>query len=154
MLGWQTATRHYWQEKHNWQNCSTYNWWQRRGLTGSAKIGHGTRKEQAEACLSTPNDWDLRNRVRGILALRMVLGNIKNYWLFLSVLSLASARISLGCLICFPPSRHGTIHLLLFLAPILAPLEGLMSPCSGGCSKAGHILARQRMKWLPFPFQR
>jgi hypothetical protein len=36
-------------------------------LLGVPKIGRGTGKEQAEACLSTLDDWGLRNRVRGIV---------------------------------------------------------------------------------------
>lgn len=36
-------------------------------LLGVPKIGSGTGKEQAEACLSTLNDWGLQNRVRGLV---------------------------------------------------------------------------------------
>src|SRR6218665_2072890 len=39
-------------------------------------------------------------------------------------------------------------HFLLFSAPYLDPLEGLILPCSGGSSKPGQVLTIQHIKWL------
>src|SRR6218665_3270380 len=39
-------------------------------------------------------------------------------------------------------------HFLLFSAPYLGPLEGLILPCSGGSSKPGQVRTIQHMKWL------
>jgi hypothetical protein len=36
-------------------------------LLGVSKIGHGTGKDQAEACLVTLDNWGLRSQVRGLL---------------------------------------------------------------------------------------
>ena len=36
-------------------------------LLGTPKIGHGTGKQQAEACLATLNEWGIRQQIRGLV---------------------------------------------------------------------------------------
>src|SRR6218665_2339621 len=71
-----------------------HRWWTKI-LLGMPTIGRGTGKEQAEACLSTLNDWGLQNRVRHPASNTGLRNGACTF----------IARISLGGL---PPSRHGT----------------------------------------------
>src|SRR6218665_704998 len=70
-----------------------HRWWTKI-LLGIPTIGRGTGKEQAEACLSTLNDWGLQNRVQH---------PCQQYWFLRNGACTFIARISLGGL---PPSRH------------------------------------------------
>ena len=103
----------------------THPWWTKI-LLKMPKIVRGTGKEQAEACLSTLNDWCLQNRVRH---------PCKQYWFEERCVHYCTfiARINLGGL---PPSRHGTSTSCCF--QLLSWVHrGPYFPCSGGSSKSG-----------------
>src|SRR6218665_93228 len=96
------------------------------------KMVRRTGKEHAEACLSTLNDWGLQNRVRH---------PCKQYWF-------EERCVHFHCKNWLAAITPWNFHFLLFSAPYLGPLEGLILPCSGGSSKPGQVRTIQHMKCL------